>query len=215
MTALSLRPDWPAADGVRALVTDAPDSAELPSRPRLLTQVHGPLVVNADDATPATEADACWTATPGVVCGVRSADCLPALFADRDGRFVAAAHAGWRGMCSGVLDLTVQRFFELDVPPADILVWLGPAISAAAYEVDAPVRNAFAARLPDCADAFAPGRTGHWHFDLYAAARIILAAQGVTAVHGGGFCTFSDERFPSYRRDPGCGRLVSLIWIQR
>ena len=214
MSTLELMPDWPASGRAHAVVTDNPASLRLPSTPRWLTQVHGPLVVNADEALPDTEADAAWTATPGVVCAVRTADCLPALFTDRGGRFVAAAHAGWRGLCSGVLDLTVQRFLELDVAPDDIRVWFGPAISAVAYEVDTPVRDAFLQRTPDCAAAFNATRPGHWQFDLYAAAREVLAAQGVTDVEGGEFCTFSDERFPSYRRDPDCGRLASLIWIE-
>lgn len=215
MTRVDLLPDWPAAERVRARVTTDVNAVCLPSAPRWLTQVHGPLVVNADDAGADTEADGAWTATPGVVCAVRTADCLPVLFSDAQGQFVAAAHAGWRGLCSGVLDIAVQRFLELDVAPATICAWLGPAISAAAYEVDAPVRDAFLRRTPDCAAAFTPSRPGHWQFDLYRAARDILAAQGVVAVSGGGLCTFGDERLPSYRRNPECGRLATLIWIER
>ncbi len=233
-------PAWPAPAGVQALATtrgtggsgfnlaahvgDDPvrvranrsalqQQAGLPSAPRWLTQVHGPLTVNADDADESTEADAAWTCTRGVVCAVLTADCLPVLFCDRNGFAVGAAHAGWRGLCSGILDLTVQRFFELDVPPDDILVWLGPAIGPAAYEVDENVRDAFLERDPDCAGSFLQTSVGHWQFDLYEAARTILAAQGVTNVSGGDFCTFRDKRFYSYRRDPECGRQATLIWL--
>ncbi len=233
-------PDWPAPPEVKALATTRDNGGEdfnlatragddaaairenrvtleqqaaLPSAPRWLTQVHGPLTVNADEAEDSTEADAAWSCTRGVVCAVLTADCLPVLFCDRNGFAVAAAHAGWRGLCSGVLDLTVQRFFELDVPPKDILVWLGPAIGPAAYEVDENVRDAFLERDPDCAGSFMQTSVDHWQFDLCEAARTVLAAQGVTEVSGGDYCTFRDKRFYSYRRDPECGRQASLIWL--
>ena len=213
MNALQLKPDWKLPQGLGAVVTSDPESAGLPSEPRWLKQVHGPLVVNADDADEDTEADGSWTSMPGVVCAVRTADCLPALFTDRRGSAVAAAHAGWRGLCSGILDLTAQRFFELDVPPDAIHVWLGPAIGPAAYEIDAAVYDMFMQRTPDCGAAFTKTRPGHWSFDLYKAATMILAAQGITDISGGGFCTYGDDRFYSYRRDPDCGRQATCIWI--
>lgn len=187
--------------------------AGLPSSPRWLNQVHGPLVVNADDADDLTEADAAWTTTRGVVCAVLTADCLPVLFSDHEGFAVAAAHAGWRGLCSGVLDLTAQRFFELDIAPENITVWLGPAIGPSAYEVDENVRDAFLEREPDCAGSFIQTSVGHWQFNLYEAAITVLAAQGVTNLSGGDFCTYRDKRFNSYRRDPECGRQATLVWL--
>ena len=231
-----LEPDWDVPKSIRAITTtaaagnlaghvgDDPEHvrasrqrlvalAGLPSMPRWLDQVHSPVIMNADYADESTSADGAWTSTRGVVCAVLTADCLPVLFGDRQGRFVAAAHAGWRGMCSGVLDLTIQRFFEMDVAPQDIVAWLGPAIGADSYEVDAAVRDVFLQRDPDCEGSFAVTREGHWQFDLCAAARTILAAQGVMAVSGGGFCTYSDEQFDSYRRNPDCGRQATLIWL--
>lgn len=214
MDEVLLTPAWDMPKTVRAVVTRNPAAAGLPSVPRWLKQVHGPLVVNADDADESTEADGAWTTTPGVVCAIRTADCLPLLLTDRRGSVVAAAHAGWRGLCSGIVDLSVQRFFELDVPPDAIRVWLGPAIGPAAYEVDAAVYDMFMQRTPDCAAAFTATKPGHWNFDLYQAARMILAAQGVTDVSGGEFCTYTDERFHSYRRDPDCGRQATCIWME-
>ena len=237
-----LYPDWPAHPSVHALSTirgggsgfgdfnlashvgddDARvrenrqtlrQQARLPSSPRWLTQVHGPLVINADDADESTEADGSWTCTRGVVCAVLTADCLPVLFSDRKGFAVAVAHAGWRGLCSGVLELTAQRFFQLDVPPEDVLVWLGPAIGPASYEVDENVRDAFLEREPNCAGSFLQTSTGHWQFDLCEAATTVLASQGVMNVSGGDFCTYRDKRFNSYRRDPQCGRQATLIWL--
>jgi len=192
--------------------------AGLPAPPRWLRQVHGTAVVRVDAPAVADpegrdepEADAAVTAVPGVVLAVLSADCLPALFAARDGSEVGAAHAGWRGLAAGVLEATVAA---LRTPPAQLLAWLGPAAGPAAYEVGADVRAAFVDGDPGAAAAFVPTRPGHWHVDLYALARRRLAAVGVTAVHGGGLCTISDpERFHSFRRDGRGGRLASLVWI--
>jgi copper oxidase (laccase) domain-containing protein len=102
----------------------------------------------------------------------------------------------------------------LGVAPSDLLAWLGPAIGQAAYEVGAEVRDAFVARNPRAAARFAANARGRWQADLYGLARDALAAAGVTDVHGGGFCTFTEaERFFSHRREAPCGRMASLIWI--
>ena len=186
----------------------------LPAEPRWLTQVHGTAVVHADSVTVPVEADAAWSASTAVVCAVLTADCLPVLFCTRDGQQVAAAHAGWRGLCAGVLEQTVNAFLRAGFAAADILVWLGPAIGAAAYEVDSAVRDAFIARDPELTECFSNTRPEHWSLDLYAAARALLAAQGVREISGGDLCTFSDARFYSYRRAAQCGRQATLIWRQ-
>jgi YfiH family protein len=140
-----------------------------------------------------------------------TADCLPALFCDRAGTRVAAAHAGWRGLAAGVLEATLD---SLDVPPADVLVWLGPAIGPQAFEVGPEVRETFVQQLPQAADAFVPSvNAGKFMADIYRLARLRLAARGVTAVYGGGFCTVTDQRFFSYRRASRTGRFASLIWL--
>ncbi|KIH81451.1 peptidoglycan editing factor PgeF [Pseudomonas batumici] len=236
-----LIPDWPAPARVRACVTTraggvslAPfDSLNLGDhvdddplavtenrrrltetfavRPAWLRQVHGVEVVEADPTLTA-EADGSWTSTPGIACTSMTADCLPALFCDRAGTRVAAAHAGWRGLAAGVLEATVER---LDVPAEQILVWLGPAIGPGAFEVGAEVREAFMATHPETIEAFVPSvNAGRFMADIYALARLRLAARGITAVHGGGFCTVTDPRFFSYRRSPRTGRFASLVWLQ-
>jgi YfiH family protein len=118
---------------------------------------------------------------------VTTADCLPVLFCDRVGTRVAAAHAGWRGVASGVLEATLQR---LELSAEEILVWLGPAIGPLAFEVGHEVCEAFMDFLPQAAQAFRPSRDGSWLADLYLLARQRLAHQGVTAVYGGYFCTY-------------------------
>lgn len=241
MTSPWLIPDWPAPANVRACVStraggvsQAPfDSFNLGDhvgdepaavaenrrrleqaqgcRPAWLSQVHGIEVVEADPSRVAT-ADGNWSATPGIACAVLTADCLPALFCDRAGTRVAAAHAGWRGLAGGVLEATLDK---LAVSPEDVLVWLGPAIGPQAFEVGPEVREAFLADHAEAAAAFVPSaNAGRYMADIYQLARIRLAARGVSAVYGGGLCTFSDtERFYSYRRNPHTGRQASLVWL--
>ncbi|MNZ63515.1 Laccase domain protein YfiH [compost metagenome] len=236
-----LTPDWPAPANVRACVTtreggvsQAPfDSlnlgdhveddplavaenrrrltAALGCQPAWLRQVHGIVVAEADPAVVA-EADASWSATPGIAAAVLTADCLPALFCDRAGTRVAAAHAGWRGLAGGVLEATLDA---LALPADQVLVWLGPAIGPQAFEVGPEVREAFLATHPQAAVAFQPSsNAGRYMADIYQLARIRLAACGVEAVYGGGFCTYSDTgRFYSYRRSARTGRFASLVWL--
>ena len=126
---------------------------------------------------------------------------------------VAAAHAGWRGLAAGVLEAAVE---SLGAEPADVLVWLGPAIGPQAFEVGPEVREAFVQQLPITAQTFVPStRPGKFMADIYQLARLRLAARGITAVYGGGFCTVNDPRFFSYRRSPRTGRFASLIWLER
>ncbi|MFG0670686.1 peptidoglycan editing factor PgeF [Pseudomonas fulva] len=240
LTQSLLTPDWPAPASVRACVTTRQGGVSLPPfdtfnlgdhvgdepaavaqnrlrlsgefdiQPAWLKQVHGLAVADADPSR-VVEADASWTNRPGIACTVMTADCLPVLFCDQAGTQVAAAHAGWRGLAGGVLEATLDR---LNVPPAQVLVWLGPAIGPQAFEVGLEVRDAFTAVHPEAARAFVDGeRPGKLMADIYALARIRLAARGVTAVYGGGLCTVSDERFFSYRRTPQGGRFASLVWL--
>lgn len=190
------------------------EHASLPAQPHWLTQVHGPVVVQADASVSGVSADAGWTESPNVVCAVLTADCLPVLLCDRHGKQVAAVHAGWRGLCSGVLDLTIDQFLGADIPPTEIFAWLGPAIGSGAYDVGSVVKDSFLVREPSCASSFREVQPGRWKFDLYAAARDILASCGVTQVFGGDFCTYTEERFYSYRHESECGRQAALIWLK-
>ena len=185
----------------------------LPSAPCWLRQVHGTRVwrFNAPAAVE-IEADAAVTSSPGVVLAVLTADCLPVLFAARDGSEVGAAHAGWRGLCAGMLENTVAAMRSA---PADLIAWLGPAAGPEAYEVGEEVRSAFVERDTSAASAFIATRPGHWLCDLYALALQRLAAAGVQAVYGGGRCTISESAaFFSHRRDGRSGRMASLVWIE-
>jgi YfiH family protein len=132
------------------------------------------------------------------------ADCMPVLFTDVDGTVVAAAHAGWRGLAGGVLEATLQA---MGPAPEKIIAWLGPAIGPRVYEVGEEVRAAFAGYE----FAFTPNRPGHWLLDLYAVARAKLAP--LKEVTGGGYCTYTDERLFSYRRDRTRCRMGAFIWL--
>ena len=148
---------------------------------------------------------------------ILTADCLPVVFAAKDGREIAVAHAGWRGLVAGVLEATVAA---MTTSPQDIVAWLGPAAGPDAYEIGAEVFDAFALCDPRAETAFLPTRPGHWRIDLYALARQRLADVGVADVHGGGLCTISDpSRFFSHRRSTldgsgRSGRLATLAWMQ-
>jgi len=158
------------------------------------------------------EADAAVTRTPGRVCVIQVADCMPVLFAARDGTAVGAAHAGWRGLAGGVLEQTIAR---LGVPAAQLVAWLGPTISQRNFEVGDDVRAAFTKNDAGAAVAFEANSRGRWQCDLYVLARRRLAALGVSDVSGGRWCTYADSsQFFSFRRDGQCGRMAALIWME-
>ncbi len=237
-------PDWKVPGNVRALQTtrhggvskapwaslnlgdhvgDAPAAVaanrallrrRLPGEPLWLEQVHGTVAVNAAQAPESRRGDAAWAREAGVVCAVMTADCLPVLLCDRQGSVVAAAHAGWRGLLAGVLENTVAA---LQVDPASVLAWLGPAIGPQCFEVGGEVRAAFVSLDSDASQAFAAhGDDGKYLCDIYLLASQRLRQLGVTAISGGEACTVSEaDRFFSYRRDGVTGRMASLIWLER
>jgi len=181
-----------------------------------LDQVHGVDVIDAQSDGKTRCADAVYTDQAGLACAVLTADCLPAVFCNRDGSEVAVAHAGWRGLCGGVLENTVRRF---SARPEQLLVWLGPAIGPQAFEVGPEVRAAFVAAALAATTRAAielcfvasPRRSGHYLADLYQLARVRLREVGVEAVSGGDYCTLSDTRFYSFRRASVTGRLATCV----
>lgn len=198
-------------------------AARLPAMPRWLEQVHGCAVATADDVNADREAppraDASVAITPGHVCAIMTADCLPVLLCDAAGTVVGAAHAGWRGLCDGVIEATLARMSAQSGPNPVWLAWLGPAIGPSAFEVGAEVREAFLQKARDnerqaVESAFRPGAPGKYWADIYALARTRLARAGCTQVFGGDACTVTDaDRFYSYRRDRTTGRMASLVWL--
>lgn len=239
-----ITPDWPAPPNVKALQTtrkggvstsayaslnlgdhvgDAPLAVArnrsllsplLPSDPVWLKQVHGTVVVAASEASCHPDGDGCVTSHAGAVCVVMTADCLPVLLCNEEGSVAGAAHAGWRGLCDGVIEQTVHA---MKAPPAEMMAWLGPAIGPQAFEVGEEVRAAFIAKQPEAAAAFIPSSVSNnkWLADIYALARLRLNALGIERIFGGGLCTYTDrERFFSYRRDGVTGRMGTFIWLE-
>ena len=233
-------PDWPCPPTIRALITtrsggvstgqyasmnlgdtvgDDPEHVlenhrrlyqQLPSAPRWLQQIHGNVAVEADIVTGLPQADASFTSKPDVVCAVRMADCLPILLCDRNGSSVGATHAGWRGLCRGVIENTVGK---MNVRPADLMAYLGPAIGPDAFEVGEDVYSAFLDHDARAAAAFRSYKPGKWFADLFMLARQRLKKAGVDDIYGGTLCTYGDPaRFFSHRRDKASGRMAALIW---
>lgn len=201
----------------------------LGAQPVFLRQVHGAGVAELDAHTPqGTEADACLTREHGVACTIMVADCLPLLFTDIQGSFVAAAHAGWRGLAgqgeAGVLEAVFKHFSASRLAgqaqdATEIIAWLGPCIGPQAFEVGPEVKAAFEAHDPQAAACFRPAAApGKWLADLPALARQRLAALGIKRVYGNdgsrAWCTVSNpSRFFSHRRDGVSGRLAACVWL--
>jgi YfiH family protein len=182
-------------------------------------QVHSPDAVEvlqpwAHEERP--RADAMVTDRPGLLLGIVTADCAPVLLADLAAGVIGAAHAGWRGAHGGVLENTVAAMEKLGAQRTRIVAAIGPAIAQISYEVDAKFRDNFG---PDDESFFAPGRPGHWQFDLEAYAASRLRAAGIGRIEPLGLDTYADEtRFFSYRRathrgEPSYGRQFSLIGL--
>jgi YfiH family protein len=180
----------------------------LPADPVWLEQTHSNCVINAGQITTLQPADASYTDAAGVVCAVLTADCLPLLICSTDGEQIAAIHAGWRGLLAGIIRNSVAALSTVDV-----LVWLGPAIGAACFEVGSEVHEAFVAKTAAFNTAFTQTSHDKYLANIYQLARIELAALGIHAVYGGDFCTVTEQdRFYSYRRDSQTGRMATLIW---
>ena len=194
-----------------------------------LDQVHGTRCVavssdtsfdtSFDMSKAVPEADAAWTADRGLGLAVLTADCLPVAFCHRDGRAIAMAHAGWRGLVAGVLSATVR---SLPDDPSDYSAWIGPGIGVDAYQVGAEVVAAVSA-MDDiggpaddfyfCSPGGSPGEGSRYQLDLAGLAAAQLAHLGVAEVLSERICSFSDQRFYSYRRDGVTGRMASVVWL--
>lgn len=186
----------------------------------MLQQVHGVQVLDlAPGMADGAEADASICLRPGLACEVQVADCLPVLLADRHGRGVAAAHAGWRGLAGGVIEATLQRLCQaLGGSSSDVEVWLGPCIGPQAFEVGADVLAGFGVSAQAPGPRFRPVRPGKWLADLPGLARDRLAGLGVQSVAGNdgsqSWCTFSQtSRFFSFRRERVTGRMAACIGL--
>ena len=197
----------------------------LPAQPLWLAQTH-----SIEVSTPKSrlqfssrpiEADAAVTDNPDEVLAILTADCLPVLITSADGKVIGAAHAGWRGLCDGILENTVSEMLKLGDQSyaADLMAWMGPAIGPESFEVGQDVVGRFMeSGVHDMQKCFVPiaNKPGKYLSDIYQLARERLISVGVNAIFGGNLCTVQDsERFFSYRRDGVTGRFASLIWMSK
>lgn len=188
-----------------------------PGEPRWMKQVHGTRVVDAETVTGEdVEADAQTCVTPGVVCAVQVADCLPVLIAAQNGKGVAAVHAGWRSLAGGVIENAVKNLRErMNDEAAPMRAWLGPRIGDDDFAVGDEVVSAFEAAYPEAQSAVKT-KAGQKYLSLAVYAKAALAKAGIEAVEDCGLSTVADPvRFYSYRRDgKQTGRHAALIWIK-
>ncbi len=184
--------------------------ANMPSSPIWLNQTHSTRVIQVTKPSDnVLDADGVITSAVGVVCSAMTADCLPVLITNCQGNQVAAVHAGWRGLAAGIIENALEYFSD------DVLVWLGPAIGAQAFEVGQEVKDTFCADDVRAQQAFQPlGKDGKWLANLALLAQLRLAKIGIDQVYHSHLCTFQNpQQFYSYRRDGVTGRQASFIWI--
>ena len=188
-----------------------------------LYQIHSPDVVIASrawDAASRPRADAIVTQTPGLAIGASAADCGPILFADPQARIIGAAHAGWKGALTGILESTLDAMEKLGGKRGDIVAAIGPLIRQQSYEVGAEFVARFTEADADYTRFFIPStRDGHAMFDLGGFIRMRLERAGVLMIDDTGIDTYADERFFSYRRsvhrkEPDYGRHVHAIALE-
>jgi YfiH family protein len=189
---------------------------DLTLEPVWLDQVHGTEVVYGPNKPSLSSADGTYTDIVNQPCAILTADCMPVLLCNLQGTQVAAVHAGWRGLCGGIISKALEQF----APGDNLMAYMGPAISAKHFEVGTEVRSAFLSKTVtnnqkySVKKAFVETSQGHYLADLYALARAELTQRGVAQVYGGEFCSYSQsDLFYSYRREKVCGRNASLIWL--
>jgi len=181
-----------------------------------LNQTHSSDVIKVSLDTPQnTDADASWIDSNQATCVVMTADCLPLLVTDKKGSFVAAIHAGWRGLYDGIIEKTIKHIStELNINSEELLVWLGPCIRETVFEVGSEVRELFVSDNAKASDAFVAHKD-KWLANLHQLAKLRLANfKGITVTENKQ-CTYTDsDLFYSYRRDGQTGRLATFIWIE-
>tara|TARA_B100001250_G_scaffold72479_1_gene58898 strand:+ start:50270 stop:50989 length:720 start_codon:yes stop_codon:yes gene_type:complete len=238
MTIRFVKPDWPAKKNVRAFTTEIGDYSEnnfsfhlginkeknilnrkrlvqefdLPNEPIWLNQIHSSLVIDIDKSIiKKLEGDGIFTKKKKNALAILSADCLPILISSTMEDKICALHGGWRGLSSGIIQNAIKL---MDCNPGELIVWLGPGISQAAYEVGDKVYEAFQGFDIVADSQFKKNSKNSWNLDLYGLARLIFNHCGIYSIYGGNFCTFNEKsRFFSHRRDSKSGRMATILWL--
>ncbi|GIU21554.1 MULTISPECIES: peptidoglycan editing factor PgeF [unclassified Shewanella] len=192
------------------------EQLKLSANPAWLEQIHSVDVVDADNSQ-VHHADGSYTQSKNQVCVVMTADCLPVLLCDENGTEVAAVHAGWRGLCDGIIEVAVNKFSH---KPAELIAYLGPAIGPTAFEVGAEVKAQFEAKHPQTSQLFSDHKNAQgeqkYMADIQGLAEFRLVLLGVKRIYADKRCTVTEDNdFFSYRRDGVTGRMASFIWLTR
>ena len=184
----------------------------LPSAPVWINQIHSSNCVDAALTNEIIDADASYTSKVGIVCGIMTADCLPVFVSKKNGTMVGLAHAGWRGLVSGVIENLIHSF---NSDGDNLIVHLGPAISKNYFEVGEEVMRLYLAKNINFERSFTTKNNKNY-LDLYDAAKVILEGFQIDSISGGNRCTFHESGdFFSYRRDGiNSGRMAHLIWME-
>ena len=187
------------------------DRFDLPSEPAWINQTHSSICIDASITNTIIEADASYTSKAGVVSAIMTADCLPVFVSNKNGTMVGIAHAGWRGLISGVIENLISSF---NSDGDNLVVHLGPAISKNSFEVGDEVVRLFLAKNINFERSFTIKNNTNY-LDLYDAAKVILKGFQIKSISGGDRCTFQESNdFFSYRRDGvNSGRMAHLIWM--
>ena len=183
----------------------------LPSAPVWINQIHSSNCVDAALTNEIIDADASYTSKVGIVCGIMTADCLPVFVSKKNGTMVGLAHAGWRGLISGVIENLIHSF---NSDGDNLIVHLGPAISKNYFEVGEEVMRLYLSKNINFERSFTIKNNKNY-LDLYDAAKVILEGLKINSISGGDRCTFHESgNFFSYRRDGiNSGRMAHLIWM--
>lgn len=211
----TITPDWPVSQMVKAFTITRPNQSlsklevpPLPTSPFRLQQTHSTIVLSTPFQS-GSIGDASICREKQHVLAIKTADCLPILLAHQSGKEVAAIHAGWRGLCHGIIEKTLQK---LSFPPNEYAAWIGPAICAHCFEVGDEVIDQFVDSHP-----FSKRYcfySNKWHINLAGIAHHILRSHNLQAVYTSNLCTFEQKNlFYSYRREGQTGRMETFIWI--
>jgi purine-nucleoside/S-methyl-5'-thioadenosine phosphorylase / adenosine deaminase len=187
------------------------DHLGLNSEPAWLNQTHSSDIISIETSPTHSDADGSFTTKANKICTIMTADCVPILFCNKQGTKIAAIHAGWKGICKGIVSKALEQFRD----PKSILVWVGPCISSEHYEVGKDVYEACFNLSASLNDGFNQINKDHWYCDLVKIVSILLKNAGVGSIYECGLCTYKmDDLFYSYRRDGMTGRTASMIWME-
>lgn len=184
---------------------------ELQSDPIWLNQTHSSNIISIDTPPENREADGSFTTKQNKVCSILTADCVPILFCNKDETKIAAIHAGWKGICSGIIEKATKVFSE----PETILVWIGPSISNEHYKIGKDVYESCLNHSTSLKSSFNQVNIDHWYCNLTKIVKNILKKSGIGAIYECNLCTYKmNELFFSYRRQDKTGRTASMIWME-